>query len=106
EVDGAILEEIRSRYLADLDAATQVEDKLARQDATKAVEAAALDALAPAAREGSAEEQAQGAKDRRAAVLFAFEKLEKSIIRERIAVHKKRPDGRAESEIRDISIDV
>ena len=37
---------------------------------------------------------------------MAFDKLEKSIIRERIAVHKKRPDGRGESEIRDISIEV
>ena len=37
---------------------------------------------------------------------LAFDKLEKSIIRERIAVHKKRPDGRAENEIRDISIEV
>jgi polyribonucleotide nucleotidyltransferase len=106
EVDASVLEEIRSRSFADLDAATQVEDKLERQDATKAVEAAALEALAPAAPEGASEEQLQSAKERRAAVLFAFEKLEKSIIRERIAVHKKRPDGRAESEIRDITIEV
>ena len=31
---------------------------------------------------------------------LAFDSLEKSIIRERIAVHKRRPDGRAEREIR------
>ena len=37
---------------------------------------------------------------------MAFDKLEKSIIRERIAIHKKRPDGRGENEIRDISIEV
>ncbi len=37
---------------------------------------------------------------------MAFDKLEKSIIRERIAVHKKRPDGRAADEIRDITIEV
>jgi polyribonucleotide nucleotidyltransferase len=106
EVDDAVLEEIRSRYFADLDAATQVEDKLERQDTTKAVENAVLDSLAPAAHAGASEEQLQSAKERRAAVLLAFEKLEKSIIRERIAVHKKRPDGRGESEIRDISIEV
>jgi len=106
DVDEAVLEEVRSRFFADLDAATQVEDKLERQDATKAVETAALEALAPAAPEGASGEQSQGAKERRAAVLLAFEKLEKSIIRERIAVHKKRPDGRAEDEIRDISIEV
>ena len=46
------------------------------------------------------------AKQQRAAVQLAFDKLEKSIIRERIAVNKKRPDGRGENEIRDISIEV
>ncbi len=51
-------------------------------------------------------EQLTEAKARRAAVQFAFDKLEKAVIRERIAVHKKRPDGRAEDEIRDISIEV
>ena len=37
---------------------------------------------------------------------LAFDALEKKIIRERIAVHKKRPDGRSEREIRQITIDV
>ena len=37
---------------------------------------------------------------------LAFDKLEKKIIRERIAVHKKRPDGRAADEIRPITIEV
>ena len=36
----------------------------------------------------------------------AFDKLEKTLIRERIAVHKKRPDGRSSEEIRPISIEV
>ena len=39
-VDEALLEQIRASHGAALDAATQVEDKLERQDATKAVEAA------------------------------------------------------------------
>ncbi|MEA2208303.1 MAG: polyribonucleotide nucleotidyltransferase, partial [Solirubrobacteraceae bacterium] len=56
--------------------------------------------------EGASEEQLVAAKQRRAAVQLAFDKLEKSIIRERIAVQKKRPDGRSENEIRDISIEV
>ena len=43
---------------------------------------------------------------RRAAVQLAFDKLEKDIIRRRIAVDKKRPDGRAADEIRDIWIEV
>jgi polyribonucleotide nucleotidyltransferase len=70
------------------------------------VEEAVLEQYAPAAPEGASEEQAQSAKERRAAVQLAFEKLEKSIIRERIAVQKKRPDGRAADEIRGITIEV
>jgi polyribonucleotide nucleotidyltransferase len=106
QVDPELLQAIRSSHGAELDAATQVEDKLERQDATKAVETAVLEQHAPAAPEGASEEQLLGAKERRAAVQLAFDKLEKSIIRERIAVHKKRPDGRAENEIRDITIEV
>ncbi len=106
KVDEAVLDAIRSSHGSDLEAATQVEDKLDRQDATKAVEAAILEAHAPAAGEGAGEEQLVAAKQKRAAVQMAFDKLEKSIIRERIAVHKKRPDGRGENEIRDITIEV
>ena len=43
--------------------------------------------------------------ERRQAAQLAFDKLEKAIIRERIAVHKKRPDGRDTTEIRPISIE-
>ncbi|HUN79150.1 MAG TPA: polyribonucleotide nucleotidyltransferase [Solirubrobacteraceae bacterium] len=105
-LDEALLADIRSSHGAALDAATQVEDKLERQDATKAVEEAILAQYGPSAPEGASEEQAQEAKARRAAAQLAFDKLEKAIIRERIAVHKKRPDGRAEDEIRDIAIEV
>jgi polyribonucleotide nucleotidyltransferase len=105
-VDEALLGEIRGTHGADLDAATQVEDKLERQDATKAVETAVVEQYAPPAGEGAGEDQLTAARERRAAATLAFETLEKSIIRERIAVHKKRPDGRAEDEIRDISIEV
>jgi polyribonucleotide nucleotidyltransferase len=105
-VDEALLEEIRASHGAALDAATQVEDKLERQEATKAVEAEILEQYAPPAPEGASEEQLVAAKQKRAAVQLAFDKLEKAIIRERIAIHKKRPDGRREDEIRDISIEV
>jgi polyribonucleotide nucleotidyltransferase len=105
-VDPAVLDAIRASHGSDLDAATQVEDKLERQDATKAVEVAILAEHAPSAPEGASEEQFTAAKQKRAAVQLAFDKLEKSIIRERIAIHKKRPDGRGENEIRDISIEV
>jgi polyribonucleotide nucleotidyltransferase len=105
-VDEKLLDEIRSSHGSQLDAATQVEDKLERQDATKEAEAAILEHYAPAAPEGASEHEVLAAKERRAAVQMAFDKLEKSIIRERIAVNKKRPDGRSENEIRDISIEV
>jgi polyribonucleotide nucleotidyltransferase len=105
-VDEAILAAIRDSHGRALDQATQVEDKLERQDACKAVEEAVLAEHAPAASESAGEEQLEDAKARRAAVQLAFDKLEKAIIRERIAVHKKRPDGRAENEIRDITIEV
>ncbi len=105
-VDPELLEAVRSSHGAQLDAATQVEDKLERQEASAAVETAVLEQYAPPAPEGASEEQLRAAKERRAAVQLAFETLEKTIIRERIAVHKKRPDGRAENEIRDITIEV
>ncbi|HEY5343213.1 MAG TPA: polyribonucleotide nucleotidyltransferase [Solirubrobacteraceae bacterium] len=105
-VDPAVLDAIRASHGSALEDATQVEDKLDRQEATKAVEAAILEQHAPAAPEGASEDQLVAAKQKRVAVQMAFDKLEKSIIRERIAIHKKRPDGRGENEIRDISIEV
>jgi len=106
QVDPQILDAIRASHGSALEDATQVQDKLDRQDATKAVEAQILEQHAPAAPEGASEDQLVAAKQKRAAVQMAFDKLEKSIIRERIAIHKKRPDGRGENEIRDISIEV
>jgi polyribonucleotide nucleotidyltransferase len=106
QVDPHVLDAIRASHGPALEDATQVEDKLDRQDATKAVEAQILEQHAPAAAEGTSEDQLVAAKQKRAAVQMAFDKLEKSIIRERIAVHKKRPDGRGENEIRDITIEV
>ncbi|MGH2911026.1 MAG: polyribonucleotide nucleotidyltransferase [Solirubrobacteraceae bacterium] len=105
-VDEDLLTQVKSSHGAALDEATQVEDKLERQDACKAVEEAILTQYGPAAPEGAGEEEQKAAKERRAAAQLAFDKLEKAIIRERIAIHKKRPDGRAEDEIRDITIEV
>jgi polyribonucleotide nucleotidyltransferase len=99
QVDQALLDSVRKTHGAALDAATQVEDKLERQDATKAVETAVLSEHAGAS-------DSEGYAERRGAAQMVFDKLEKSIIRERIAVHKKRPDGRRENEIRDITIEV
>jgi polyribonucleotide nucleotidyltransferase len=106
KVDEGLLADVKASHGSALDEATQVEDKLERQDACKAVEGAILEQYGPAAPEGAGEEAAKQAKQRRAEAQLAFDKLEKAIIRERIAVHKKRPDGRAEDEIRDITIEV
>jgi len=105
-VDPELLAKVKASHGAALDEATQVEDKLERQDASKAVEEAILAEYGPAAPEGAGEEATKDAKARRAEAQLAFDKLEKAIIRERIAIHKKRPDGRAEDEIRDITIEV
>ena len=100
QVDEGVLDEVRSRFGDALVAATQVVDKLERQDATKGVEEDVLETLS-----GDPDEP-ETYKERRAAVQLAFDKLEKDIIRRRIAVEKKRPDGRAAEEIRDIWIEV
>jgi polyribonucleotide nucleotidyltransferase len=99
KVDEGVLSELEDKFGAKLDEATQVVDKLDRQDATKAVETEAVEALA-----GDPDAPDHGEK--RAAAQLAFDKLEKDVIRKRIAVDKKRPDGRAADEIREISIEV
>ncbi len=99
QADPELYEQIKSSHGGALDAATQVEDKLERQDASKAVEEQVLEQYAG---DPESEEHAT----RRAAAQLAFDKLEKAIIRERIAVQKKRPDGRTAEEIRPISIEV
>jgi polyribonucleotide nucleotidyltransferase len=101
QVDESILGEVKDRFGGALDEATQVHDKLERQDATKRVEEEVLEALGETV---EADEAAVVA--RRQAVQLAFDKLEKDIIRKRIAVDKKRPDGRGADELRDIWIEV
>ncbi|MEX2194844.1 MAG: polyribonucleotide nucleotidyltransferase [Thermoleophilaceae bacterium] len=100
-VDESVASEVKDRFGSALEAATQVEDKLERQDATKKVEEETLEALAPAD-----ESDPDAAKARREQVQMAFDKLEKQLIRERIAVQKKRPDGRSAEEIRPIDVEV
>jgi polyribonucleotide nucleotidyltransferase len=105
QVDPELYEQIKSSHGDALDAATQVVDKLERQAASKAVEEQVLEqyASAPSADETMPSPESL---ERRAAVQLAFDKLEQTLIRERIAVHKKRPDGRTAEEIRPISIEV
>jgi len=100
--DESLLDEIKASHGADLETATQVEEKLERQDACKAVEHAVLEQYAAEDADATSDENAA----RRQAVQAAFDRLEKAIIRDRIAVQKKRPDGRAADEIRAIDIEV
>ena len=100
KVDPELLEQIKASHGAKLDEATQIPEKLARQDAAKAVEEEVLEQYAGARDDGEAD------PERRAEVSRAFDTLEKEIIRRRIAVDKKRPDGRAQDEIRPIECEV
>jgi polyribonucleotide nucleotidyltransferase len=96
-VDEDLVRQIIDSHGAALDAATSVEDKLERQDATKAVEEEVVTHYA-------GDPEADTYPEFRARAQLAFDTLEKRIVRERIAVHKKRPDGRAADQIRELDI--
>jgi polyribonucleotide nucleotidyltransferase len=98
KVDEGLFAAVQESHGAALDEATQIFDKLERQNESHRVMEEAV-----AAHSGDPEEPLYG--DRRAAAQMAVDKLEKTIIRQRIAVHKKRPDGRDVTEIRPISIE-
>jgi len=95
-VDEGVLEEVRTGFGAALDAATQAPGKMERMAATAEVKRAAVEQLV--AVDADAERSAQ--------VRRALAKIEKDIIRDRIAVKKIRPDGRATDEVRPISCEV
>ncbi|HWI21597.1 MAG TPA: polyribonucleotide nucleotidyltransferase, partial [Baekduia sp.] len=97
-IDEKLLADVKASHGADLDKATQVEDKLARQDASKAVEASVLEQY-------SGDESDPDYEAKRQAAQLVFDRLEKTTIRQRIAVDKKRPDGRGVTEIRKITIE-
>src|SRR5438105_1750422 len=61
-VDESLVSEIRASHGAALEAATQVEEKLERQDATAAVEEEVLERYAPLPGEGTSDEQLQATK--------------------------------------------
>jgi polyribonucleotide nucleotidyltransferase len=99
QVSPDLYEQVKSSHGAALEQATQVEDKLDRQSACKLVEEQVLTQY-------SGDAGAESYADYRASAQRAFDKLEKTLIRERIAVQKRRPDGRSAEEIRPISIEV
>jgi polyribonucleotide nucleotidyltransferase len=99
-VDPELVEQIRGSHGAKLDEATQIHEKLARQEAARGVEEEVL------AQYAAGPEAEEPDPDRSTEVSRAFDRLEKEVIRRRIAVDKKRPDGRAEDEIRPIECEV
>jgi polyribonucleotide nucleotidyltransferase len=98
-IDEGLVEAIKASHGDALDAATQVVDKLERQAATEKVAEEVL-----AAHAGDPEDE--GYAEKAAEVKRAFDKLEKETVRRHIAVDKKRPDGRAADEIRELSIEI
>ena len=99
-IDEGLLSQIRDTHQTAIDEATSVPEKLARQEAIEAIKDAVLAQYAP----DTGDDDADSA--RRSEVSAAFSSIEKSTIRKRIAVDKKRPDGRAQDEIRPIETEV
>ena len=99
EVDRALYDEIVRSFGADVDRVTAMEEKKARQEATVELRQRIVDGLT----EGLDE---LALRDRVVQVKRAFAQLEKDVIRRRIAVQKRRPDGRGTDEIRPITCEV
>jgi polyribonucleotide nucleotidyltransferase len=93
--DESVAGKVAEDYTAALTDAYQIADKLQRQDAVRAVRNAAVETLAAGDGEEGWSEQD---------VLDAFGKLEKKIVRGRIIAGEKRIDGRANSDVRQITV--
>jgi polyribonucleotide nucleotidyltransferase len=98
QVDEELYRRMVEEFGQRVDEVTSIEDKLERQAATQALEAEVLEHYAP-------DPEAPDHAERLRAAQLAFDKLEKTTIRERIAVRKLRPDGRGTTEIRPITIE-
>ncbi len=99
EVDRGLYDEIVRGFGADVDRVTAIEEKKARQEATVELRQQIVERLT----EGVDELEL---RERTAQVKRAFAQLEKDVIRRRIAVEKRRPDGRGTDEIRPITCEV
>jgi polyribonucleotide nucleotidyltransferase len=99
ELDSGLLDEVRNQFGQALVDAIATEGKLERYEAIDNVKAQAVEALSSA---GETDEEVK----RRDDVKSAFDAVEKETIRKAIAIDKKRPDGRAQDEIRPIETEV
>src|ERR1700742_3126902 len=100
ELDEPLLNEIRSSHGQALVDAIATEGKLERYEAIDEAKAAVIQHYAP----DQGDDDAVAA--RKSQVGEAFDAIEKETIRKAIAVEKKRPDGRAQDEIRPIETEV
>jgi polyribonucleotide nucleotidyltransferase len=100
EIDAGLLSEIRASHGQALVDAIATEGKLERYEAIDVVKAEVVAKYAP----DGGDEDAVSA--RKSEVGAAFDSIEKDTIRKAIAIDKKRPDGRAQDEIRPIETEV
>jgi polyribonucleotide nucleotidyltransferase len=99
-IDEGLLSDIRSSHGQALIDAIATEGKLERYEAIDNVKDEVVAKYAPSSDDGETDEK------RVAEVKAAFGSIEKDTIRKAIAVDKKRPDGRAQDEIRPIECEV
>ncbi len=99
-IDEGLLSEIRSSHGQALVDAIATEGKLERYEAIDKVKDEVVAKYAPEGADGEAD------SERKSEVGAAFDSIEKDTIRKAIAVEKKRPDGRAQDEIRPIECEV
>jgi polyribonucleotide nucleotidyltransferase len=100
KIDEKLLEEIRSSHGQALVDAIATEGKLERYEAIDKVKDEVVGHYAAAHEEGEVDAERVGE------VKAAIDAIEKETIRKAIAVDKKRPDGRAQDEIRPIETEV
>jgi polyribonucleotide nucleotidyltransferase len=100
QIDEGLLSDIRSSHGQALVDAIATEGKLERYEAIDEVKDAVVAKYAPESGDSDAD------SERKSEVKTAFASIEKDTIRKAIAVDKKRPDGRAQDEIRPIECEV
>jgi polyribonucleotide nucleotidyltransferase len=100
KIDEGLISDIRSSHGQALIDAIATEGKLERYEAIDNVKDEVVAKYAPESSDGETDEK------RVAEVKAAFGSIEKDTIRKAIAVDKKRPDGRAQDEIRPIETEV
>src|SRR3954465_5068548 len=100
EIDSSLLDEVRSSHGQALVDAIATEGKLERYEAIDKVKDEVVGHYAAAHEDGEVD------AERVAEVKAAIDSIEKDTIRKAIAVEKKRPDGRAQDEIRPIECEV